>query len=302
MSLTMMPTPSCRSSISARSGWVLQAAMMLAILGFGASSVWAQTLTITSGPNFGTFSVGDVEIQLAATGGGGPGTYVWSIVNGSLPTGVSLRSDQASWPSYFGTNTSGALLGIATTPATYNFRLRVTSGGQTAEQDATVRITALAFADFWRLPRGYVGQPYSFQMTAVNGGGPLTFTLNGAPGLPAGLTLSPSGLISGAPLAPFSQYVQFRLTDGLSTVFWSRFLTVDTVRITTPAAMPNAIQGEHYEVDLEAAGGTPPYTFDLNNNSLPTGLVLDPNGTISGTPTGGRGPFNFAVTARDAMG
>jgi len=303
MSLAMMLTLSGRSSNNARSSrlWLLQAAIVLATIGVGTSSVQAQTLSITSGSNFGTFSVGDVEIQLNAIGGGGPGTYAWSIVGGALPPGVSLRSDQTSWPAYFGSNTSGALLGVATTPGTYNFVLRVTSGGQSVDQNTTVRISALAFADYWAMPKGYVGTPFSFQLTPINATGPVTFTLNGT-SLPPGLTLSTTGLISGTPLAPFSQYVSLRLTDGTSTVFNSRYLTIEAVHMTTPAQMPNAIQGVAYNVPLAAVGGTAPYTFDSSNTSLPAGLVLDSSGTISGTPTAGRGSWNFWLTATDALG
>src|SRR5262245_58085769 len=91
------------------------------------SNVFAQAPVPAHGlnPNFGTYSIGSVEIQLAATGG--TGTYTWQVVGGALPPGVSLRSDANVWPSWVPNSASAMLLGIATTPGTYNFTLRVTS-------------------------------------------------------------------------------------------------------------------------------------------------------------------------------
>ena len=79
--------------------------LTIAMTALMASSAWAQVLTPTNGPNpnYGTLSLGEVEIQLAATGGAGPGTYTWSVVPGigtGLPPGVSLRTDVAAWPGY----------------------------------------------------------------------------------------------------------------------------------------------------------------------------------------------------------
>lgn len=50
---------------------------------------------------------------------------------------------------------------------------------------------------FTSFPLVYPGQPYSFQMTFTNGTPPYAITANS--GLPAGLTCSPAGLISGTP-------------------------------------------------------------------------------------------------------
>jgi hypothetical protein len=46
------------------------------------------------------------------------------------------------------------------------------------------------------LPQATVGQPYSFVMSASGGSGSYAWA---ATGLPPGLTISPSGLISGTP-------------------------------------------------------------------------------------------------------
>jgi len=111
----------------------------------------AQAVVQTSGPNFGTWSVGQIETQLVATGGNG--TYAWSLVGGTLPPGLSIRTDK---PSFFPANASAGLIGVATTPGSFNFTLRVTSGAATADQACTLKVTALTAKDSFNLPDAFV--------------------------------------------------------------------------------------------------------------------------------------------------
>ena len=90
----------------------------------------------TQSSNFGTFSIGNVQTQLVASGG--DGTYTWTVVGGLLPPGLSIRTDK---PSGFSASASAGIIGLATTPGTYNFTLRVSSDGQTADVASTMKIT-----------------------------------------------------------------------------------------------------------------------------------------------------------------
>lgn len=64
--------------------------------------------------------------------------------------------------------------------------------------------------------------------------------------------------------------------------------------ITTPY-LPNGVQGERYSQVLQATGETP-MVWRILSGSLPGGLTLDTNGTISGIPTEvGRFSINFQV-------
>ncbi len=58
------------------------------------------------------------------------------------------------------------------------------------------------------------------------------------------------------------------------------------LKITT-TKLPNGIAGQAYpSTQLQATGGVPPYTWSLTNSTtLPANLTLNPNGTITGTPT-----------------
>jgi Putative Ig domain len=62
------------------------------------------------------------------------------------------------------------------------------------------------------IPEGYVSTPYSHQMSAYGGSGSYTWSIwSGS--LPAGLTLSSSGLISGTPTTAGYELVYIRVTD-----------------------------------------------------------------------------------------
>ncbi len=66
-------------------------------------------------------------------------------------------------------------------------------------------------------------------------------------------------------------------------------------------SLPSAIEGAIYGQQLEATGGTTPYSFSLTSGALPTGLSLSADGVILGT-VGAAGSFNFEVTVSDANG
>src|SRR5690242_8818294 len=67
---------------------------------------------------------------------------------------------------------------------------------------------------------------------------------------------------------------------------------VADLTITTASPLPNGRVGEDYADalakiggKLSATGGKPPYTWSLVGGSLPLGLTLNQDGTITGTPS-----------------
>jgi hypothetical protein len=58
------------------------------------------------------------------------------------------------------------------------------------------------------------------------------------------------------------------------------------------------LQAQYHE-QLEAQGGSAPYTWKLEHGDLPRGLSLDRSGVLSGMPTE-VGDFHFVVTVSDA--
>ncbi len=251
----------------------------------------------TVGPNLGTWHLGTQFIALGANGGNG--TYSWSLVSGSLPPGMAIRTDR---PNFFAPNQQAGIIGVATTPGNYSFMLSVTSGGQTATRAFTVRMSALDLQDV-ALQDGFTGTPFAHTFTPLNNAGPVTYTINtnstnGA--MPPGLSLSTAGVLSGTPTAAGNYVVAMNISDGTDTLYEQYNLYVYAVNITTPGALPNATQGGVYSTTLTATGGTGGYTWRIVGGGFPNGVSLSGNGTIAGTIAAGPGPYVATVTAIDA--
>ncbi|HEY3099952.1 MAG TPA: Ig domain-containing protein [Methylomirabilota bacterium] len=172
-------------------------------------------------------------------------------------------------------------------------------------------------------PTMTVGQPVNLQLLAHDGCDAYRWEIvNG--GLPAGLSMSSSGLVSGTPTTAGSTqpWVWVHdLTASEGGPSWcggdnhSERQFVFTVvggsggapppapkpapppqpalQITT-ASLPGATEGTPYTVMLAASGGGS-LTWSLADGSLPAGLTLGANGVVSGTPSA---PGTYTVTVR----
>ncbi len=134
-----------------------------------------------------------------------------------------------------------------------------------------------------RLPNGIVGHSYEVQLRANRSDG-LVWEVRNA--LPVGLTLSPSGLLSGTSKRLYLATIFITVTEQSSGILAGRNFTLYVGRseslVITVTELPDGIVGEPYQSNLNAVGGVPPYTWTAE--PLPTGLVLDGN-EVSGTPT-----------------
>jgi hypothetical protein len=74
-------------------------------------------------------------------------------------------------------------------------------------------------------------------------------------------------------------------------------LSVDELKVLTESLSTGAV-GAVYNAQLEASGGTPPYTWDLASGILPAGLTLNASGQITGTPTAAS-TTNFSARVSD---
>jgi hypothetical protein len=106
--------------------------------------------------------------------------------------------------------------------------------------------------------------------------------------------------VAGAPVT--SNGWPFMVTQGTYSGMCPAFPSRDQLSITT-SGLPDGIVGQPYEVTLAAAGGSPPYNWNLTGGStLPAGLSLSASsGAITGTPTAVAGPMSLNVSVTDGM-
>jgi hypothetical protein len=120
--------------------------------------------------------------------------------------------------------------------------------------------------------------------------------------MPTGLSLTPLGLIRGVPTEAgvFSFTVRLEDDRGEATEADFTMSLFDPLVIDT-AILPVATVGYAYATELEASGGTGPYTWTVTTDVLPDGLDVDPTGTIAGIPDQS-GATAFTVRLEDAEG
>ncbi len=153
------------------------------------------------------------------------------------------------------------------------------------------------------LPIAVQGVSYAASLTATGGVTPYSWILS-AGALPTGLTLSPSGTISGTPTHLGTGTFAVRVSDGTTptplsaTAMLSISVAEAPLSITT-TALPEAIDGLGYSALLTAKGGAAPYAWTITDGALPAGLTLYANGAITGTPAG-QGSSSFTVRVVDA--
>jgi uncharacterized protein YhjY with autotransporter beta-barrel domain len=246
------------------------------------------TVNPTSLPN-GTLTT---PYNQTVTTSGGVAPYSYVISGGALPTGLSMSA-------------GGAITGTPTVAGPYTFTVEATDAQpNTGTRTYTVNIGSniLAVAPT-SLPSGTQNVAYSQTVSASGGNGPYTFTVSSG-ALPAGLTLSSAGAITGTPSSGGIANFTVRALDTLGNIGTRAYtVSIGTVSLTVnPTSLPGTVVGKAYRQTVSATGGTAPYTFSLSSGALPPGLALNgATGVISGTPTS-VGSATFTVRALDING
>ncbi|MBF9221174.1 putative Ig domain-containing protein [Hymenobacter ruricola] len=257
-----------------------------------APTIAVSPATLPSGTRGATYNQ-----TITALGGTAP--YTYAITGGALPAGLTLSA-------------AGVLSGTPAASGSFTFMVTATdastgAGPYTGSRSYTLTIAAPAIAlSPTTLPAGTVAVVYNQALTASGGTAPYTYAVT-AGALPAGLTLSSAGVLSGTPTAGGSFVFTVTATDASTSASGGPYngslsytLTIAAPTIAvSPPTLPNGTQGTVYNQVLTASGGTAPYTFAIMGGALPAGLTLSAAGVLSGTPTV-NGPYTFTVTATDA--
>ncbi len=233
------------------------------------------TVTIT------TDSIPDARLLEAYTftleAEGGDGTFAWSVFGGKVPPGLSLDPE------------TGTLSGTPTEAGAFPLDIRATSGSgaqrQSDEASFTIRVQDDLVVVTTVLAPGLRLTPYADTLEAEGGDEEYTWK-RVAGALPAGITLSSGGVLSGTPTAEGDFGFTVEVASGGQTA--RRDLGIQVTAVTDPpvittSSLPEGMVGQPYADTLEATGGSGFYQWSTAT-ALPTGLVLDTDGVLQGVP------------------
>lgn len=220
-------------------------------------------------------------------------------VTGALPTGVTFIDNGNGTASLSGTPAAG-------TTGTYPLTFTASNGvGADAVQHFTLTVQvgpAITSADTTTFTVGAAG---TFAVTTT--GFPTPAITRTGP-LPTGVDLvdnsNGTATLSGTPGPGSAGTYPFTINAGNtvgSPASQSFTLTVQCVAISvTPPgpALPQGTFGAAYSQTFSATGGAAPHTFSIAAGTIPTGLTLQADGNLTGSPSV-TGTFNFTVKAMD---
>ena len=224
--------------------------------------------------------------KLSASGGQEP--YTWTTL-GNFPAGLSITAD-------------GSITGRPNDGGAFQFRLQAedAAGRGVSVPCSLVVSRAELSINSCPLPPGKINTQYGQPLTVIGGNGPLVWSASGR--MPAGLSVSSLGLLSGVPTeaGDFSFGLSVRDSSGLSASQDCSFaIAPDPLKLdrACPAAQPTV--GTAFTFQPVVTGGIAPYGWSLNG-TLPAGLSLGKNGILAGTPSKASAG-DFEILVRDSQ-
>lgn len=263
-------------------------------VGGGFTTIYLQIVSATGAPGGVNAFAGPITLDIDGT----PPTYQIEGANaggtGQLWAKWELPGNEASYT-----------IDIAGPPNQAHFSFdRVvvdTHWSPTGFQRDSMADAPVSIATASPLPVGGVNTAYSATLAGTGGTAPYTFTTTSGV-LPAGLSLTPAGMLEGTPTGIGTSSFTVQITDVNGLVATKVFeVFVTTTPAVTTTTLANALSGAAYSASLAVTGGTGPYAWSVSHGALPTGIALSEAGELAGTPTVA-GVFPFVVQVEDANG
>jgi hypothetical protein len=242
---------------------VLPVSMLLTFA--SAASAASFAVTTTSLPN----GVDGVAFLAQLTSANGTGKVTWVLASGSsLEKGLTLSTaGKISGTPTSSTNGAGNFKVTAKDSASPAHTATATVAYIINPEDGSFRITTTSF------PNGTVGIAYSSSIKSSGGTGKVTFKLIDSTKLPAGLSLSAAGAITGKPTATSSgKDFWVEATDSSTPTAktvkaYLGVLVEPALKIT--ANLPAGIAGSPYGGTINVEGGAAKYSWTVNGTLVP---------------------------------
>jgi hypothetical protein len=243
--------------------------------------------------------------------------YRWEIVNGKLPDGLKMSDD--------GKVTGTPAEAIELRPWVWVHDRLPSEGGYTwcigdNHSERQFIFTTKPGLDIDQsgatVPPATVNQAYPAQKFTVSSlthlnprqSTPTTASWRLASGsLPSGMNFSSDGVLSGTPTQTGSfQFVILAEQGGISDRETKTLTVRDPVAVNSPfkttATAPQRLEVDvPYTLTQSATGGSGAFTWTLASGTLPTGVVMNPDGTVTGTPTA-PGSYPVSIKVADTEG
>jgi len=227
------------------------------------------------------------SVQLISKGGTGP--YEWTLIDGTLPNGMTLDED-------------GLLTGTPTAAGVNEFTIECAdAGGLKVEQTFRLNVRAVEIVSNATLNNAFLNVPFSQALIARGGKGAYTWSLKSG-ALPDGMNLSSLGVLSFTPGATGTSSFTLEVKDQNDATATQTF-TLNVLgllavpEVNTPSFDPVDV-GEEFYYQLTASN----YAKKFSAKGLPSGLKLNAvTGEIRGRPKIA-GQFSVKITASNEAG
>jgi hypothetical protein len=218
------------------------------------------------------------------------------VLSGVLPPGLSIRRIALD---------KHVVEGIATETGTFSAWIALKDCDN---KSAETLFTFDVWARRWgiatpALKPAAVSSPYSATLEGTGLPSDVTWEVT-AGALPAGLTLSPAGAITGTPTATGSATFTVKATAkeknfGPTRIDSKQYTLAVLQPLSAKLSRSTAEAKVRFSASLQGAGGQAPYTWSAIG--VPAGLAISSDGVLSGVPARS-GTFTFTARVVDASG